>query len=146
MEEKKDPLSGIKIPNIVVGVLIYNNEGEILLAQIPRWRGKWAVVGGHVEYGESLEECAKREVKEETGLEITDLEFIHIQESIFSEEFDEQRHFIFINYAAKVISSNIRLNYEIIDSIWIKPKDALKLNINLSTQKIILAFIEKQLK
>ena len=32
--------------------------------------GAWVLPGGHIEVGESLEECAVREIKEETGIEI----------------------------------------------------------------------------
>ncbi|MCM3664804.1 NUDIX hydrolase [Mesobacillus subterraneus] len=59
-------------------VLIFNDKDELLLQH--RTDGGWGLPGGIMELGESLEETAKREVKEETGLIIGDLKL----EGVFS--------------------------------------------------------------
>jgi 8-oxo-dGTP diphosphatase len=58
-------------PRVGVGVLV-ENEGKILLGQRKGAHGAftWAPPGGHLEFGETVEECAKRELLEETGLKI----------------------------------------------------------------------------
>ncbi|WP_246941986.1 NUDIX hydrolase [Bacillus pinisoli] len=57
-------------------VLIMNNENQLLLQH--RTDGSWGLPGGIMELGESLEETARREVKEETGLDIGELELLGI--------------------------------------------------------------------
>lgn len=52
-------------------VLVFNNKGQLLLQH--RSDGGWGLPGGLMELGESLEETARREVKEETGLDIGEL-------------------------------------------------------------------------
>lgn len=52
------------------GVCIINRSGEVLL-QKRGDKNKWGFPGGALEIGESIEECALREVKEETGLDVT---------------------------------------------------------------------------
>ncbi|RSD25541.1 NUDIX hydrolase [Mesobacillus subterraneus] len=59
-------------------VLIFNKDGEVLLQH--RTDGGWGLPGGIMELGESLEETARREVKEETGLDIGELQL----EGVFS--------------------------------------------------------------
>ena len=50
-----------------VKILIKNSQNELLLCKVD---GVYHFVGGHPENNESIQECAKREVKEETGIDI----------------------------------------------------------------------------
>jgi 8-oxo-dGTP pyrophosphatase MutT (NUDIX family) len=59
-----------------VKVLLFDESGRLLLQK--RADGIWDLPGGIVELGESLEEAAKREVVEETGLVIQDLKLFHV--------------------------------------------------------------------
>lgn len=45
--------------------------------------GKHALPGGHLELGETFEECAAREVKEETGLDLQNITYVHTLNSMF---------------------------------------------------------------
>jgi 8-oxo-dGTP diphosphatase len=56
-------------PFITVDIIIEINSGIILIKRKNPPHG-WAIPGGFVDYGESLEDCARREAKEETGLDI----------------------------------------------------------------------------
>ena len=60
-----------------VGLLIFNNENKILM-QLRTDYNQWGFPGGSMELGESFEEVASRELKEETNLEIDDLRLIKI--------------------------------------------------------------------
>ena len=60
------------IITIGVGVVIENGKGEILL-QRRKDNGKWAIIGGGMEIGESFEDTIRREAKEEAGIELGDL-------------------------------------------------------------------------
>ncbi|PFG05397.1 NUDIX hydrolase [Bacillus sp. es.034] len=57
-------------------VIILNDQHEVLLQH--RTDGGWGLPGGLMELGESLEETARREVKEETGLEVGELKLVNI--------------------------------------------------------------------
>src|SRR5574344_2462910 len=70
-------------------VLILNEKNQILL-QKRRDNGYWGYPGGSMELGESFEECAKREVFEETGLECLKLNY-------FTHMSGEQMHYIYPN-------------------------------------------------
>lgn len=70
-------------------------DGKFLLLQRhgSHGAGTWAVPGGHLEFDESFEETARREVREETGLEITNVRFGAITNDRFLKE---NKHYITI--------------------------------------------------
>ncbi len=95
-------MSNGKSPSVIIGVSVFNSRNEVLLIRQPKWGGRFGLPGGHVEHGETLHEAAIREIKEETGLDISGLEFFTISESIGPADYAEKdRHFIFIDYRAR---------------------------------------------
>jgi 8-oxo-dGTP diphosphatase len=66
-------------PRVGVAVIVFK-EGKILLGKRKgsHGEGEYAFPGGHFEYMESFEDCAKREVTEETGMEIQNIRFLRI--------------------------------------------------------------------
>jgi len=134
-------------PEATVGVLILNQESKIFLMVFPKWQGKYGLPGGHIEYGETMEETAKREIKEETGLDIFDIEFLMVQECIFSKEFYKKKHFIFLDYIAKTKDTNVILDgREGTEHVWMTIDDALKLSLNPYTKNTILEYKKKYKK
>ena len=132
-----------KFPEPTVGVFIFNQRGELLLLQSHKWPGAYVVPGGHVELGERLEEAAVREAKEETGLDVYDLEFINFQQFIYDPAFWKQRHFIFFDFAAKTDSTNVALNDEAQTHIWVESNRALNLELDSYTRTSIETYLKK---
>ena len=124
-------------PEPTVGVFIFNPKGELLLLKSHKWPGKYVVPGGHVELGERLEDTAVREAKEETGLDIYDLEFINFQQFIYDPSFWKRRHFIFFDYACRTDSVAVKLNDEAEEHLWVRLEAALQLPLDIYTRTSI---------
>ncbi len=65
--------NGSRLLHPVVHLHLFNSRGELYLQRRPLWKdiqpGKWdTAVGGHVDYGETIEEALRREVREEIGI------------------------------------------------------------------------------
>ncbi len=99
-------------PEPTVGALIFNPEGKLFLMKSHKWGGKYVIPGGHIELGESAKDALLREIKEETGLDIFDIEFIGMQEFIYDPAFWKKRHFIFLDYSCKTNSGEVTLDSE----------------------------------
>ena len=73
----------------------------------------------NVELGESLQEALKREIGEETGLELVRGEFLCYQEFIYDDSFWEKRHFLFFDFVCRVKQGEVRLNDEAQEYAWV---------------------------
>lgn len=89
------PLARENTVKVGVGVHIIKDDGSILMMRRKGAHGKdtWAPPGGHIEFGESIETAAIREVQEETGLVISTVE----QFATTNDIFDEGKHYITIH-------------------------------------------------
>jgi len=81
-------------PKVGIGVIVVK-DGKILLGKRKNSHGDgaWSFPGGHLEFGESWEECAKRETMEETGINIKNIRFGTVTNDIFQ---TEEKHYITI--------------------------------------------------
>jgi len=122
-------------PEPTVGAFIINPRGELLLLRSHKWPGVYVVPGGHVELGERLEEAAAREAREETGLEVRDLELINFQQFIYDPTFWKRRHFIFFDFACQADGTDVHLNDEAEGFVWVEPRQALALELDAYTRR-----------
>jgi nucleoside triphosphatase len=133
-----------KHPIPTVAALIFNSQGKVLLIKTHKWKGRYAIPGGKVEAGEKLQKALKREIKEETGLNIDNLKFQILQEFIFGKEFYKQKHFIFFDYSAQTDDTKVILNDEAEEFIWVEPENALKMDVDKWTKKLIKKTLKSQ--
>lgn len=132
-----------RYPEPTVGALIFDPEGRLLLVRSHKWRGRYVVPGGHIELGERMEEALVREVREETGLDVYDPEFICCHEFIYDDAFWERRHFIFFDFACRTDSTEVRLNAEAQEYVWVAPGEAFRLPLEDYTRKTIETYLRK---
>ena len=85
-------------PQVGVGVVLLR-EGKVFLAKRQGSHGEatWASAGGHLELGETLEECACRETMEEFGVEVTNLQFLCVSNIIAY-----GRHYLDIEFLGEI--------------------------------------------
>lgn len=117
-------------PEPTVGALIFNEEGKLFLMKSHKWNGRYVIPGGHIELGETITEALKREIKEETNLDIYDIEFLMFQEFIYDQIFWEKKHFIFFDFSCKTKNNDVKLNSEAQEYIWISLKELKEIDID----------------
>lgn len=84
---------GSKLLHPVVHLHVFDAEGRLFLQLRPEWKdiqpGKWdTAVGGHVDFGENVENALRREAKEELG--ITEFNPIHAKSYIFESDMEKE--------------------------------------------------------
>lgn len=133
-------------PEPTVGALIFNPEGELFLMKSHKWRGRYVVPGGHIELGESIVEAVIREVKEETNLDVYDVQFLCMQEFIYDEAFWKNRHYLFLDYTCRSDTTEAVLNHEAQEYLWAAIDDALALPIDGYTEIAIREYMNQKTK
>ena len=92
--------------NIKVGCEIFLlKDGAILLGKRKNCYGEglWALPGGHLEHGESISECVKRELMEEMGIEAIDFTLMSVVDCI-----DERGHYVHISFLLEKFLGEIK--------------------------------------
>jgi 8-oxo-dGTP diphosphatase len=96
-----------RIPRVGVGVIIKNGDKVLLLKRKgSHGDGTWAFIGGHLEFGETPEECAFRETLEEIGIKIKNPKAITFTNDFFP---TEDKHYITLYVVADYAGDKVEI-------------------------------------
>jgi len=132
-----DRRRGVSRPIATVGALISDGAGRVLMIRTHKWGNRWGIPGGKIERGEASVAALEREISEETGLSVTDIRFVLVQDCIDSPEFMRPEHFLLLNYTARATTTEVTLNDEAEEFRWLSPADALALDLNQPTRTLL---------
>lgn len=112
---------------IGVGAVIEDGEGRILLVKhVPErggfWQGKWICPGGGLELGETIEEGIKREVMEETQLEIDLVCPLPPFDRIVRSNGEVSLHVIYLDYLARETGGSLKAGDDVGEVVWVERK------------------------
>jgi len=127
-----------------VGALIIEN-GRILLVERGRepLKDYWSLPGGVVETGERLEFAVRREVREETGLEVEVLHLLEVFERIMFEHImkDEngrvEYHYVLMDYVCRPVGGTLCAADDASAVRWFAPEEIAGLKITEGTPAVI---------
>ena len=120
-------------PLIGVGVIVFRDDTVLLIR-----RGKepktheWSIPGGRQRLGEPVLETARREVWEETGVEIDICGFVDVIDFI-----DADFHYTLLDYAAGWLSGDVRPGGDVLDARWVPLADLADYDLWEETQRVI---------
>ena len=121
-----------KIPYVGVGCIVMR-AGQLLLVR--NQRGFWSTPGGHLDFGESPDVCAARETLEETGVAVSNVEFVAITNDVLA---DVGKHYltVWMRGDADGVATQIGDTEEINELGWFYP-DQLPEPLHLYFQNLL---------
>lgn len=137
---------GIDYIGVGVGAVIFNEKGEIFITKRGKKAkneiGKWEIPGGGVEFGETLQNALKREIKEENDIQIEIIELLGVYDHIIP---DEKQHWVSPTFICRLVKGIPKiLEPEKCDEIGLFTlEEAQKLDLSLITKYDIGLLIKK---
>ncbi len=126
---------------IVVGI-IKNAKDEYLICKKPANRGvfagQWALPGGGIEQGERMVDALRREMWEEVGLEIGQIQPLFFKDGEYPKLFPDgswkDTYMIFLLFACRAVGKGVRLGEEFEAYAWVKGQDLGEYDLNEQTR------------
>lgn len=114
---------------MAVGAVIEDGKGRILLVRHKPerggfWQGKWICPGGELELGEEIGSGIKREIKEETNLEIDLVKPLTPFDRIVKSAEGVNLHVVYIDYIANLVGGELEVGSDVGEALWVE-KDKL---------------------
>jgi len=126
-------------PRVGVGAIVIK-DGKVLLVKrgIPPGKDLWAIPGGHVELGETLQETAEREILEETGIIIKARDPVYTFDLIERDNPGTIRfHYIIVDLMAEYVSGEPHGADDALEAFWLSWEEIKKLSVTRSTIKLL---------
>jgi ADP-ribose pyrophosphatase YjhB (NUDIX family) len=132
-------VAGLRYPELIVGALLLNQQGEVFVARFSKVEGQYAIPGGHVEYGETVAEALSRELVEETRLTPTRYRLLRVGERIRPPLYkDGTHHLVYLDFVVDGWLGELQLDgVELSQGVWAAPEAALELPLTATTRQAI---------
>lgn len=128
----------LRHPELIVGALLANPQSQVLVARYSKIAGRYAIPGGHVEYGEMVTRALVREIEEETGLTPTSFRLFQVTERICPPLYkDGRHHLVYLDFLVDGWEGTLRDSDELSEGEWLLPEDALALPLTFTTRRLV---------
>jgi len=126
-------------PQVAVGAVVFNQNRVLLVKRgKPPSQNEWAIPGGSVKLGETLQQAAEREIYEETGIVIKAHQPIFVFDLIKKDESDKiSFHYIIIDLIAEYKGGKLLPGDDALDARWVAETEIENLMLNSMTRKLL---------
>jgi ADP-ribose pyrophosphatase YjhB (NUDIX family) len=125
----------------VGGVVIDRGRALLIRRGSEPLKGEWSIPGGMVELGEELAEGVRRELKEETGLDVEPIECILVFDRIMKEGERVKYHYVIADYLCRRKRGRLRPASDVTDARWVRREDLPQYHLtDMATTVILKAF------
>ena len=131
-EFPKHPIVGVG------GVVIHRGRALLIRRGHEPLKGQWSIPGGMVELGEGLQEAVRRELKEETGLEVEPLRVLVAFDRIERQNRRVRYHFVIVDYLCRLRKGKLKPASDVMDARWVRREELAAYNLTKMAEKVVL--------
>jgi 8-oxo-dGTP diphosphatase len=127
----------------VGGVVISDGRALLIRRGSPPLERQWSIPGGMLEAGETLLDGVRRELAEETGIEVRVLDLIEVFERITLDgEGKAKYHFVVLDYLCERVRGEPRAGSDVTDVAWAAPSELGQYSLTETATRVILKAFE----
>ncbi|HUY13696.1 MAG TPA: NUDIX hydrolase [Terriglobia bacterium] len=121
----------------VGGVVI--RDGTVLLIRrgSEPLKGEWSLPGGMLELGEHLEAAVRRELLEETGLEVEPVAVVEVFDRIIHDRGRVRYHYVIVDYLCTLKGGTLRASSDVTDARWVRRDDLRQFHLTEKATSVI---------
>jgi 8-oxo-dGTP diphosphatase len=126
-------------PIVAVGAVILREDKVLLIRRRnPPSQGQWTIPGGVMELGETFQEAARREVREECGLEVEPGPVVEVVQNIVRDEAGAVRyHYVIVDVLAEVTGGTLQADEDAADARWVGEEELEQLELTKSARPLL---------
>jgi ADP-ribose pyrophosphatase len=126
-------------PRVAVGAVVFHNDGVLLVRRgQPPSEDLWAIPGGSVKIGETLQKAAEREILEETHITIRAGEPVYTFDAIERDDSGKIRfHYLIVDLVADYVTGNPKAGDDAAEARWVTAQELNELQVSLPTLKLL---------
>ena len=130
-------------PRVAVGAIVLKSSRVLLVKRgHPPNEGLWAIPGGRVELGETLQQAAEREILEETGLIIRAGGPVYTFDVIVADDAGRVRfHYVIVDLLADYVSGELHPGDDAREARWVTPGDLRELPVHQRTLDVLAKIV-----
>lgn len=124
----------------VGGIVIHRNRVLLIRRKREPLKGEWSIPGGLVELGEKLPQAVRRELKEETGLDVEPLKILAVFDRITRGGKNAKRvryHFVIVDYACRRKRGRLSPASDVMDARWVRREELPKFHLTSKATELI---------
>lgn len=128
----------IDVPRVAVGAVVLDEsvpgEKRILLVRRarPPMAGRWSLPGGRLEFGERIDAAVRREVLEESGLEVQVGPLVEVVEAI-----DPPYHYVILDFVCRRTGGELRAGDDAADVVFVRPGECARYGVTDAVARVV---------
>jgi 8-oxo-dGTP diphosphatase len=126
----------------VGGIVVHKNRVLLVRRGTAPLKGKWSIPGGMLELGEDLVAAVRRELREETGLDVQPLAMVAAVDRIERQGRRVKYHYVIIDYVCRLKKGRLRPASDVLDARWVRREDLSKYSLTGLAKSVILSAFE----